>query len=806
MLNCFRSLAAGALALCLLAVPSLAQQGLLTPGQVMGNAGASNAVPRGVSVSALFNQALCTTTGAFPVRAASGWQCSTAANTPAALPTGGITMSGNPPISTTFAGNGLPGLLWVDAPATANSATANEWVAQFTISSSTGGANQATATKGGLFADCIANAGSGDCYGANFIGQASSGLETKINVTSLEVDQNNNNSDRPSTCFEYNCSPGVGQYWGLTLAHGSTFKSSAAIYITDLTGGGRWQRAIAIGASAGSKAVIEDISVSTTGWLMTGTKTTALDFSGATLTNAMLLPNNAAIYEADSGGTQRALLVMSASNTINIGDAVHSIFLASAAGLSLAPTTNNQMALGGTSARFSTIYGIHANFGAIGVGTGDISLLGTTSGTAIIKPQDAAGTPTITLGTSSGTPVVTASSPLSITTATGNLTWAGLTSGGVIYAASTTSVASSALLTANQIVLGGGAGTAPASLGSLGTTTTVLHGNAAGNPSFAAVSLTADVSGVLPLANGGSNANLTASTGGIVYSSVSAMAILSGTATASFPLLSGASAAPTWATITYPTSATSGGVPYFSSATAISSSGVLASTAIMLGGGAGAAPTTSACTISSDINISCSTSSSFRPAFFIQNTTADANPPNVNFAKGRSSSSGAVTTGDYLGAFYFTGGNGSTSTNSGFVAAQVGAALSGNNIPTNIVFIGSNAAGVQNQTFTFDYRAHMLILQATAPTLTAGCNGTGSAITTGSTDMAGEFTTQNTGTTTCTVTFGQAYTAAPKCTASGSSDTTTGTIAVVPTASTIVFTYSSVTSKKIMWVCGPANA
>ena len=36
-----------------------------------------------------------------------------------------------------------------------------------------------------------------------------------------------------------------------------------------------------------------------------------------------------------------------------------------------------------------------------------------------------------------------------------------------------------------------------------GTTTTVLHGNGAGNPSWAAVSLTADVSGILPTANGG---------------------------------------------------------------------------------------------------------------------------------------------------------------------------------------------------------------------------------------------------------------------------------------------------------------
>jgi hypothetical protein len=39
--------------------------------------------------------------------------------------------------------------------------------------------------------------------------------------------------------------------------------------------------------------------------------------------------------------------------------------------------------------------------------------------------------------------------------------------------------------------------------GAAGTTTTVLHGNAAGAPTYSAVTLTADVTGVLPLANGG---------------------------------------------------------------------------------------------------------------------------------------------------------------------------------------------------------------------------------------------------------------------------------------------------------------
>ena len=50
----------------------------------------------------------------------------------------------------------------------------------------------------------------------------------------------------------------------------------------------------------------------------------------------------------------------------------------------------------------------------------------------------------------------------------------------------------------------------------------------------------------IALNKGGTNANLTASNGGIVYSTASALAILAGTATANLPLLSGASGAPSW--------------------------------------------------------------------------------------------------------------------------------------------------------------------------------------------------------------------------------------------------------------------
>jgi hypothetical protein len=61
-----------------------------------------------------------------------------------------------------------------------------------------------------------------------------------------------------------------------------------------------------------------------------------------------------------------------------------------------------------------------------------------------------------------------------------------------------------------------------------------------------------NVTGIVAMANGGSAANLTASNGGIVYSTASAMAILAGVATAGKMLQSGLSAAPTWSTPTWP--------------------------------------------------------------------------------------------------------------------------------------------------------------------------------------------------------------------------------------------------------------
>lgn len=67
---------------------------------------------------------------------------------------------------------------------------------------------------------------------------------------------------------------------------------------------------------------------------------------------------------------------------------------------------------------------------------------------------------------------------------------------------STATVSNTGTLTANQVILGNGGADIKA-LGSAGTSTQVLHGNASGAPSFGAVNLANDVTGIVGSSNGG---------------------------------------------------------------------------------------------------------------------------------------------------------------------------------------------------------------------------------------------------------------------------------------------------------------
>lgn len=82
-----------------------------------------------------------------------------------------------------------------------------------------------------------------------------------------------------------------------------------------------------------------------------------------------------------------------------------------------------------------------------------------------------------------------------------------------------------------------------------GTASTVLHGNAAGNPSFSAVALASEVSGTLPIANGGTNSSAALNNNRVMRSSGGAI-VEAAAITAARALISDANGIPTHSAVT----------------------------------------------------------------------------------------------------------------------------------------------------------------------------------------------------------------------------------------------------------------
>jgi hypothetical protein len=145
------------------------------------------------------------------------------------------------------------------------------------------------------------------------------------------------------------------------------------------------------------------------------------------------------------------------------------------------------------------------------------------NGSDFVKIATTATASSFSAGTTGLTPSTATTGAITLAgtlgTANGGTNLTSFTSGGAVYASST-----SALTTGTLPNTAGGTGQSSAftqygityastttalATTAAGTSTTVLHGNASGAPTFGAVSLTADVSGTLPIANGGTGTTST---------------------------------------------------------------------------------------------------------------------------------------------------------------------------------------------------------------------------------------------------------------------------------------------------------
>jgi hypothetical protein len=146
-------------------------------------------------------------------------------------------------------------------------------------------------------------------------------------------------------------------------------------------------------------------------------------------------------------------------------------------------------------------------------------------------------------------------------------------------------------------VLYASASTTLSRLAGVATGNALISGGVATAPSWGKIGLTTHVSGVLPVANGGTNLASYA-IGDILYASgATALAKLADVAAGSYLRSGGVGAAPVWSTVTLPNTATTGDLWYASASNVISARAAVAAGSYLRSAGLTTAPVWSTLTI-----------------------------------------------------------------------------------------------------------------------------------------------------------------------------------------------------------------
>lgn len=368
------------------------------------------------------------------------------------------------------------------------------------------------------------------------------------------------------------------------------------------------------------------------------------------------------------------------------------------------------------------------------------------------------------------------------------------TSGGILAFTAAGTIASSGALTANRIVLGGGAGVAPTVLGSLGTATTVLHGNAGGAPTFAAVDLSTDVTGALGVANGATGIS-SYTIGDVIYASgATTLSKLIDVSAGSFLRSGGVATAPAWSTTKWTNAATTGDLLYASASNQYANLSDVAAGSYLRSGGVTTAPVWSTTTLP---NSATTGDLLYASASNVYSNLADV-------ATGRVLSSGGVgvapawltnpssTTFEVSTAFIGPGTEATAGVirlaNTSTIAARNNGdsgnyTLLTSNASDQVVLGSTNAAGLK---YTDGTRS--LFWQTAAPTISSGF---GTAPSIAGNDSAFKVTVGAGGDTTGVVLFNQTWSTAPVCMVQ---DETTSSHRLSPQPTTTQITIDGTTS------------